>query len=108
MANRKIPFQKPAHKNKIWIIDNQTIANFQLLLKEETWNMVSNADNVNRMFNSFHCVLLRYYENSFPIVHKNIIGLNMVNGLQKVLKYHVSGKEIIISYTEIQINVKEY
>jgi hypothetical protein len=40
LENIKIPFQKPAHKNKIWISDNQTIGKFQLLLKEETWYMV--------------------------------------------------------------------
>jgi hypothetical protein len=38
----------------------------------------------------------------------NVIGLNMANGLRKVLKYHASGKEIFISYTETQITVKEY
>jgi hypothetical protein len=38
----------------------------------------------------------------------NVIELNMVNGLRKVLKYHVRGKEIFISYTLTQITVKEY
>jgi hypothetical protein len=42
----KLPLQKPAHKNKIEIIDEQTIAKFQMLLQEETWDTVYNADNV--------------------------------------------------------------
>jgi hypothetical protein len=35
LKNIKIPFQKPAHKNKICIKHDQTTAKFQLLLKEE-------------------------------------------------------------------------
>jgi hypothetical protein len=57
----KIPLQKPAHKNKIRVIDDQTVADFQMLLKEQTWDTVYNVVNVNRMFNNFLCVLLRYF-----------------------------------------------
>jgi hypothetical protein len=71
LENIKIPLQKPAHKNKIRVTDDQTIAKFQVLLKEEMWDTVYNADNVNRMFNNFHCILLRYFENSFAISYKS-------------------------------------
>ena len=78
MENIKIPLQKPAHKNKIWVIDNQTIAKFQMVLKEETWDTVYNVGNVNRMFNNFHCVLLRHCENSFPVSYKSYIQFLML------------------------------
>jgi hypothetical protein len=37
VESMKLPLQKPAHKNKIRIVDEQTRAKFQMLLKEETW-----------------------------------------------------------------------
>jgi hypothetical protein len=67
LGNIKIPLQKPTHKNKIRAIDDQTIAKFQMLLIEQTWDTIYSADNVNRMFNNFHSVLLRYFENSFAV-----------------------------------------
>jgi hypothetical protein len=71
VENMKLPLQKPAHKNETRIVDEQTITKFQMLLKEETWHTVYNADNVNRMFNNFHCILLRHFENSFLISCKS-------------------------------------
>jgi hypothetical protein len=53
LENIKIPLQKPAHKNKIRVTDDQTLATFQMLLKEQTWDTVYSADDVNRMFNNF-------------------------------------------------------
>jgi hypothetical protein len=76
-----------------------------MLLKEEIWDTVYNTDNVKRMFNSFYCILLRYLENSFPISYKSY-GTDAMTGLCKVLKYHVSGKETFILYTETQITSK--
>jgi hypothetical protein len=69
--NMKLPLQTPAHKNKTWTADEQTIPKFQMLLKEETWYTVYNADNVKRMFNNFHCIHLRHFENSFPVSYRS-------------------------------------
>jgi hypothetical protein len=51
-----ILFQKIIHKNKTRQINIETIAKFQLLLRENVWNPVCNTDNINSMFNSFHCI----------------------------------------------------
>jgi len=40
-------------------------------LKGEIWERVYDADNVNRVFNNIHCILLRYFENNFPIIYKS-------------------------------------
>ena len=40
-------------------------------LKEEACERVYDVDNVNRAFNNIHCILLRYFENSFPIIYKS-------------------------------------
>jgi hypothetical protein len=50
-----IPLQKPAHKNRIRVVYDKTIPDFHMLLKEQTWDKVYNAVNVNRMFNNFLC-----------------------------------------------------
>jgi hypothetical protein len=42
-----------------------------MLLKEETWERIYDADNVNTVFNNIHCILLRYFEYSFPIIYKS-------------------------------------
>jgi hypothetical protein len=47
------------------------IANFQSYLREEVWDSVYNSDDVNRMFNNFHCIVLRHFENSFPMRYKS-------------------------------------
>jgi hypothetical protein len=40
-------------------------------LREEAWDSVYNSDDVNGMFNNFHCILVRYFGNSFPITYKS-------------------------------------
>lgn len=60
------------------------IAKFQSLLREESWESVYNADNVNSMFNNFHCIFLRNFENSFPIMYTKYKGNNndwITNGI---------------------------
>ena len=52
-------------------MDNKSIANFQSHLREEAWDSVYNSEDVNEMFNNFHCVLLRQFENSFPLRYKS-------------------------------------
>jgi hypothetical protein len=98
VENMKLPLQKPAHKNETWTVDEQTITKFQMLLKEETWHIVYNADNVNRMFNNFHCIPLRHFENSFPVScksyrteHNNWIkkGIKMLCKRKKITPYNI-------------------
>jgi hypothetical protein len=91
VENVELPPQKPAHKNKTWTVDVQIVAKFQMLLKEETWDTVYNADNVNRMFNNFHCILQRYFENSFPVSYKSY-RTEHNNWITNVLKHHVRKK----------------
>jgi hypothetical protein len=43
------------HFGKLLIINTDKIAKFQLLLSEESWDSVHNADDINSMFNFFHC-----------------------------------------------------
>lgn len=71
-----------------------------MILKEEAWDTVYSAHNVNQMFNNFHCILLRYSD-KFSYYTK-VTGLK-TNGLWKVLIYEVRGNEIFILYTETQI-----
>jgi hypothetical protein len=54
LGNIKNPSWKVALKSKIRVIDAQTIAKFQLLLREETWDIVYDTEDVNSMFNNFH------------------------------------------------------
>jgi hypothetical protein len=67
LENSKVPFQKYTHTRKIRTFDDKSIAIFQSYLREEVWDSVYNSDDVNRMFDNFHCILLRHFENSFPM-----------------------------------------
>jgi hypothetical protein len=71
LGNIKGPLQKYTHTKKTRLIDDKSTANFQSYLREEAWDSVYNSDDVNRMFNNFHCILLRHIENSFPIQYKS-------------------------------------
>jgi hypothetical protein len=71
LGNIKIPYQKYTYTRKTRLVDDKSIANFQSYLREEAWDSVYNSDDVNRMFNNFHCILLRHFENSFPIQYKS-------------------------------------
>jgi hypothetical protein len=66
-----ISSQTALHKHKIRQINDETLANFQALLKKDTGETVYSARNVNNMFNKFHCTFLRYYEKSLPLVYRN-------------------------------------
>jgi hypothetical protein len=65
LQNIQIPLQKMSHKSITRLINDETLVKFQSLLG--AWESVFNADNVNGMFNNFHCVFLRNYEICFPI-----------------------------------------
>ena len=67
LKNITVPLQKYTHTSKTRIMDDKSIANFQSHLREEAWDSVYNSEDVNEMFNSFHCILLSHFENSFPL-----------------------------------------
>ena len=62
LGNIKVPLQKYTYTRKTRLVDDKSIANFQSYLREEAWDLVYNSDDVNRMFNNFHCILLRHFE----------------------------------------------
>jgi hypothetical protein len=49
----QMPFQKITSKNKIRLINAETIAKFQLLLSGESWDSIYITDNTDSMFNFF-------------------------------------------------------
>lgn len=67
LGNIEVPLQKHKSTKKTRRTDKDSIDKFQSCLSEEAWDAVYNSDNANRMFNNFHCILLRHFESSFPI-----------------------------------------
>jgi hypothetical protein len=65
-TTNKIPF-----KRKTILINNETITNFQTLLKKETWERVYKVKDTNCMFNSFLCTFLNIFQASFPVTYKS-------------------------------------
>jgi hypothetical protein len=53
-------------------INNDTIMQFQLLLKNETWESVYKDQDINKKFNSFLCTFLNIFEASFPMKYESI------------------------------------
>jgi hypothetical protein len=66
-----IPFKKITLKNKVRLINAEMIAKLQLLLSGESWDYIYNTDNIDSIFNSFHCTLLNIFENSFPVMYRS-------------------------------------
>ena len=54
-------------KKRVHLINKQTLNNFLLLLQEENWESVYNTDNINEMFKNFQNILIRSFDNSFPL-----------------------------------------
>jgi hypothetical protein len=102
LGNIKNPSRKVVLKNKIQVIDAQTIAKFQLLLKEETCDIVYDTKDVNSVFNNFHGIFLRHFEHSFPIIY---IGYRPKNNewIMNGIKISCMRKRNLYSYVEIQI-----
>ena len=48
-------------------INKYTIADFQFKLSHETWEQVSDGNDVNKIFNSFLNIFLRIDYSSFPL-----------------------------------------
>ena len=49
-------------------INKYTIADFQLKLSHETWELVFDGNDVNKIFNSLLNIFLRIYYSSFPLI----------------------------------------
>jgi hypothetical protein len=109
VENMKPSLQKPAHKSKTWIVVGKTIAKFQMLLKEETWDTVYNSKNVNRMFNNLHCIVLRHFKNSFPVSYKSY-RIEYNNWITKGIKTSCKRKRTLynIYRNTNSLQVKEY
>ena len=73
LKNITFPLKKYTHTSKTRIMDDKSVADFQSHLREEAWDSVYNSEDVNEMFNNFHCILLRHFENSFPSRYKSYI-----------------------------------
>jgi hypothetical protein len=63
-------------KQRTGKVNNETIMQFQLLLKSETWESVYKDNDTNNKFNSFLYSFLNIFEASFPITHKSIGKIN--------------------------------
>jgi hypothetical protein len=59
-------------KQRTRTTNNETIRQFQLLLKKETWEIVYKDSDTNNKFNSFLFTFLNIFEASFPIKYKSI------------------------------------
>jgi hypothetical protein len=76
--------------------DKSIAAKFQSQLREEAWDSVYSSEDVNGMFNSFHCIRLRHFENSFPLRYKSYITKH--NGwITKGIKISCQKKKIFLS-----------
>ena len=73
LRNITVPLQKYIHTSKTRIMDDKSIANFQSHLREEAWDSDYNSEDVNEMFNNFHSILLRHFENNFLLSYKSYI-----------------------------------
>lgn len=69
LDNLNISLHKMAPKKKVWLINGQTLNNFQSMVWEEIWDTICNTNNVNKIFNNFQCILLRNIENSYPAIY---------------------------------------
>jgi hypothetical protein len=53
-------------------VNNDTIMQFQLLLKNETWESVYKDQDINNKFNSFLYTFLNIFKASFPMKYESI------------------------------------
>ena len=62
----------PIHKFKtIRKINKHTVSDFVDKLRCESWDTISNSENINDMFNSFLNIYLRIFYSSFPLKKSN-------------------------------------
>jgi len=73
LRNITVSLQKYIHTSRTIIMEDKSIAIFQSHLREEAWDSVYNSEDVNEMFNNFHCILLRHFESSFSLRYKSYI-----------------------------------
>ena len=72
------------------MINNDTIANFQLQLSQESWESVFDENDVNKSFNLFLNIILRTYYSSFPLIQKKSVQKNntwITPGIMKSCKH---------------------
>lgn len=57
--NLNISLHKTAPEKEVQLIIDQTINYIQSMLGEETWDMVYNTNNVNKIFSNVQCILFK-------------------------------------------------
>ena len=60
--------EKECHTYTKRKINKYIIADFELKLSHETWELVFDGNDVNKIFNSFLNIFLRIYYSSFPLI----------------------------------------
>ena len=69
--------KKECHTYTIRKINKYTIADFQMKLSHETWGLVFDGNDVNKIFNYFLNIFLRIYYSRFPLIQtKNKMNQN--------------------------------
>jgi hypothetical protein len=59
-------------KQKTRKINNETIMQFHIFLKSESWESIYKDNDTNNKFNSFFYTFRNIFEASFPIKYKNV------------------------------------
>jgi len=66
--------------------------NFQILLKDVSWDMIYNVRKFNDMFNNFQSIHVRYFETNFPVSYIDR-WLNDNKWITKAIRISRSGKK---------------
>jgi len=84
IKNIYVTINKFPLKQSIRLIDNETIMNFQILLKKETWEPVYTDTDTNHMFKSFLYTFFNIFQASFPVKYKRMKDKNvwLTQGIQ--------------------------
>jgi hypothetical protein len=88
--------KKNDFKRRIRLINEQTIKNFQTLLKDESWGLIYNVRKSDDMFNHFQSIHVRHFETSFPVSYIDD-RLNVNNWITKATGISCSKKRELYS-----------
>jgi len=85
-------------KQRIRLIGNETIMNFQTLLKKETCEFVFIVTDPNHMCNSFLCTFLNIFQASFPVKYKSLKDKN--DWITQGIKIYCNHKKSLYAFTK--------
>ena len=89
--------QQGHFKTRLFTAD--TISYFQELLLKETWEVIHQEHDINKIFSKLLRIYLNIFEASFPVIYHD--KHNTVLGLQGTSEYHVNRKGVCIFSLEI-------